>query len=173
MIKLYSNLTDYLNQQLVLEKENPDQTYLLELNYKIQVYSVYKNFFIGLFYLTHKKLEELYTIMHHVQEGLEEAKKYYTNNKLKQNNSTSLNRCSEQATNIKSLIEFVLAQTFVRMSEENKLKQSNVNMELDGNNKKGKLIFYNVIRFETTYKMSFMALRHLNQSKKCYKRRKL
>jgi len=141
MIKLYSNLVDYLNQQIILEKENPDQNYQQELNYKILVYTVHKNFFIGLFYLTHKKLEELYTIMSHALETLEDSKKFCSNNKL--NNSKSLKKCFESANSVESLIQLVLAQTFVLINESNRSKQAQLNsnaMNIDsGSGKKGKL----------------------------------
>ena len=143
MIKLYTNLTDYLNQQLILEKENPDQLCLLELNYKIKIYTVYKNFYIGLFYLTHKKFEELYTIMTYIQEELNQASNYLRDNKVSVSKSVTLQSCVDSVKDVVDLIVFVLAQTFVRMTEESKLKQqvlSGNSMDIDsGSGKKGKV----------------------------------
>lgn len=139
MIKIYSNLIDYINQLIVIEKENPDQAYFMELNYKSQLYTVYKNFYIGLFYLTHKKYDELYTIMNHCQENLNNALKYFKNNKLSYN-SKSMKKCEDLVKNIETLINFLLSQTFVRITED-KLKQtvlSSNQMDIDsGAAKKG------------------------------------
>lgn len=148
MIKIYSNLVDYLSQLEITEKENPDQTYLLETNYKGQIFSTFKNFFIGLFYLTHKKHDELHTIMHLVQENLKDAKSYYNSNKLAQNKSVSLAKCVENSVTLENLLFYTLSQNFVRINELSKLQASETapnkksnDMHIDsGLGKKGRIL---------------------------------
>ena len=77
MIKFCDNLSDYQNQLLNLEKENPDPSYVIDLNYRSKIYEIFKIYFVGLIYLSNKKYEETYTIQHHVMEKIKDALEFY------------------------------------------------------------------------------------------------
>ena len=62
IIKLFDNLLEYQGQLISLEKENPDQTYLIDLNYKEKVYNLFKVFYAGLFYVLNKKFLDSYIV---------------------------------------------------------------------------------------------------------------
>ena len=69
-MKLYDNLKEYQSQLINLEKNNPEQSYIIELNYREKIYTLSKAFYVGLFYVLNKKYHEAYTIMFYTIEKI-------------------------------------------------------------------------------------------------------
>ena len=135
IIKLFDNLLEYQGQLISLEKENPDQTYLIDLNYKEKVYNLFKVFYAGLFYVLNKKFLDSYTIMHYFQEKVKEATEFYELHNLV--NVSALQLLKESIDVYEKLCIFVINSSFVRMSKENE-KTTKMDVE-----KKDKKIKYN------------------------------
>lgn len=125
MIKLYDNLLEYQNQLINLEKENPDQTYLVDLNYKNKIFSVYKVFYVSLFYLLNKKYDDVYTIMHHTLESIKDINEFYEVHNL--DSIASLQKLKKEIEDLENLCRFIISKSFVRMHKEKqeKLKDAN------------------------------------------------
>ena len=135
IIKLFDNLLEYQGQLISLEKENPDQTYLIDLNYKEKVYNLFKVFYAGLFYVLNKTFLDSYTIMHYFQEKVKEATEFYELHNLV--NVSALQLLKESIDVYEKLCIFVINSSFVRMSKENE-KTTKMDVE-----KKDKKIKYN------------------------------
>ena len=138
IIKLYDNLLEYQGQLINLEKENPDQSYLIDLNYKDKIYSLFKVFFAGLFYILNKKFMDAYTIMHYFQEKVKEANEFFELHNL--TNVTSLKLLKESTGVYEHLCVFIINSAFVKMSKEN---EKNNRMQIDDKKKETKKIKYN------------------------------
>jgi ribosome biogenesis protein Nip4 len=119
MIKLYDNLLEYENQLINLEKENPDQSYLIDLNFRNKVYSVSKIFYVGLFYLLNKKYEDVYTIMHHILEKIKEINEFYENHNL--SSISFLRELRAFIENLENLVRFIISKSYVKMAQIRKL----------------------------------------------------
>ncbi len=117
VIKLYDNLLEYQNQLINLEKENQDGSAQIDLNFRSQIYSVFKFFFVGLFYLLNKKLFEAYTIMHHILEKVKEVSEFYERHNLSL--VIILKELYEQKfTNLENIVRFIISKCFVRISKD-------------------------------------------------------
>jgi hypothetical protein len=134
MIKLYDNLLEYENQLINLEKENPDQSYIIDLNFRNKVYSVSKIFYVGLFYLLNKKYEDVYTIMHHILEKIKEINEFFENHNL--SSISLLRELHSFIENLENLVRFIISKSYVKMAKdkfESTAKISNSNkMVVDG-----------------------------------------
>jgi hypothetical protein len=134
MIKLYDNLLEYENQLINLEKENPDQSYLIDLNFRNKVYSVSKIFYVGLFYLLNKKYEDVYTIMHHILEKIKEINEFYENHNL--SSISFLRELRAFIENLENLVRFIISKSYVKMAREKFESNAKVNtsnkMVVDG-----------------------------------------
>lgn len=126
VIKLYDNLLEYQNQLTNLEKENQDGSYLIDLNFRTQIYSIFKFFYVGMFYLLNKKFEEVYTIMHHILEKIREVTEFYENHKLL--SVQSLKELHESLKNFENLVRFTISKSFVKLSKE-KLESSSLSSD--------------------------------------------
>jgi hypothetical protein len=120
MIKFCDNLLDYQNQLINLEKENPDPSYIIDLNYRSKIYDIFKIYFVGLIYLSNKKYEETYTIQHHIIEKIKEASEFYEIHNL--SNVSSLNIKLE---NFEKFSKFLIAKSFVKITKEKLSLESN------------------------------------------------
>ena len=77
MMKLYDNLKEYQSQLINLEKDNPEQSYIIELNYREKIYTLSKIFYVGLAYVLNQKNHEAYTIMFYTIEKIKESNEFY------------------------------------------------------------------------------------------------
>lgn len=125
MIKLYDNLIEYGNQLISLEKENPDQSYLTDLNYRNKIYAVFKIFYVGLFYLINKKYEDVYTIMHHILEKIKDINEFYDIHNL--SNNSSLKALKSETENLESKSKYIISKSYVKMSKDKMNVQHNKN----------------------------------------------
>lgn len=116
MIKFCDNLLDYQNQLINMEKENPDPSYLIDLNYRSKIYDIFKIYFVGLIYLSNKKYEEAYTIQHHIIEKIKEAFEFYDIHNL--SNVSSLKSLNSKVGNFEKISKFIIAKSFVKMTKE-------------------------------------------------------
>lgn len=124
MIKLYDNLLEYQSQLISLEKENPDESYLLDLNFKSKIYSIYKIYYVSLFYLMNKKYEDVYTIMHHLLEKIRDANEAYMIQGL--NSISSLRAIESDFINFEKLIRFIISKSFVKNTREKNSQKTNL-----------------------------------------------
>lgn len=122
MIKFCDNLLDYQNQLINLEKENPDPSYIIDLNYRSKIYDIFKIYFVGLIYLSNKKYEETYTIQHHVIEKIKEALEYYEIHNL--SNVSTLKNLNKKLESFEKISKFLITKSFVKMTKE-KLSSNN------------------------------------------------
>ena len=122
MMKLYDNLKEYQSQLINLEKENPEQTYIVELNYREKIYNLSKIFYVGLFYVINKKYHEAYTIMFYTIEKIKEANDFFEQHHLE--NVSLLKELKNQTDNMEKLAIFVINTTFAKM-------QLNIDKEID------------------------------------------
>lgn len=116
MIKFCDNLLDYQNQLINLEKENPDPSYIIDLNYRTKIYDIFKIYFVGLIYLTNKKIEETYTIQHHILEKIKESVEFYEIHNLC--NVSTLKSLNAKIGHIEKVVKFIISKCFVKMSKD-------------------------------------------------------
>ena len=122
MMKLYDNLKEYQSQLINLEKDNPEQSYIIELNYREKVYTLSKIFYVGLFYVLNKKNHEAYTIMFYTIEKIKESNEFYEQHHL--SNVSQLKELKQQIDNLEKLAIFVINTSFAKM-QLNKDKDKN------------------------------------------------
>ncbi len=137
LIKLYDNLIDYQGQLLVVEKDNPDQTYIVELKFKDKVYLIYKIYYVGIFYLLNKKYEDVYTIMHYILDRLNEANEFYNSYSLK--SVSSLNTLNKELVSLSNSARFMISKCFFKINVDSEKRQTTNNMEVDSTAKKEKV----------------------------------
>ena len=113
MMRLYDNLKEYQSQLINLEKDNPEQSYIVELNYREKIYTLSKTFYVGLFYVLNKKYHEAYTIMFYTIEKVKEANEFYDQHHL--SNVSQLKELKNQIDNMEKLAIFVINTTFAKM----------------------------------------------------------
>ena len=113
MMKLYDNLKEYQSQLINLEKENPEQAYIVELNYREKIYELSKIFYVGLFYVINKKYSQAYTIMFYTIEKIKEANDFFEQHHLA--NISQLKELKKQTNNIEKLAIFVINTTFAKI----------------------------------------------------------
>ena len=113
MMKLYDNLKEYQSQLINLEKDNPEQSYIIELNYREKIYTLSKIFYVGLAYVLNKKNHEAYTIMFYTIEKIKEANEFYEQHHLE--NVSQLKELKSQIENMEKLAIFVINNAFVKM----------------------------------------------------------
>lgn len=117
MIKFCDNLLDYQTQLINMEKENPDPAYLIDLNFRTKIYEVFKLYFVTLIYLSNKKYEETYTMLHHLTEKLKDIEEYYDIHNL--NKVNSLNNLFERVESIEQISKFLMSKVFVKINSSN------------------------------------------------------
>ena len=137
MMKLYDNLKEYQSQLINLEKDNPEQSYIIELNYREKIYTLSKIFYVGLAYVLNKKNHEAYTIMFYTIEKIKEANEFYEQHHLE--NVSQLKELKSQIENMEKLAIFVINNTFVKMHLN---KQENIK-DKEKKENKDKKIKYN------------------------------
>jgi len=113
MMRLYDNLKEYQSQLINLEKDNPEQSYIVELNYREKIYTLSKTFYVGLFYVLNKKNHEAYTIMFYTIEKIKEANEFYDQHHLA--NVSQLKELKNQIDNMEKLAIFVINTAFAKM----------------------------------------------------------
>ena len=113
MMKLYDNLKEYQSQLINLEKDNPEQSYIIELNYREKIYTLSKIFYVGLSYVINKKNHEAYTIMFYTLEKIKESNEFYEQHHLE--NVSQLKELKNQTDNMEKLAFFVINTSFVKM----------------------------------------------------------
>ena len=113
MMKLYDNLKEYQSQLINLEKDNPEQSYIVELNYREKKYTLSKIFYVGLFYVLNKKNHEAYTIMFYTIEKIKESNDFYEQHHL--SNVSQLKELKNQIDNMEKLAIFVINICFAKM----------------------------------------------------------
>ncbi len=128
MIKFCDNLLEYQNHLINLEKENPDQNYIIDLNYRSKIYEMFKIYFVGLIYLSNKKFVEGYTIQHHVIKKIKESIEFYEIHNL--SNISSMRILFEKTEKYESISKFLIAKSFVKMQKE----KSNINFNTNNKN---------------------------------------
>ena len=140
IMKLYDNLIEYQSQLINLEKDNPEQSYIIELNYREKIYSLSKIFYVGLTYILNKKYLEAYTIMFYTQDKIKEANEFYEQHHL--DNVSQLKELKIKTDNLEKLALFVINTAFVKMQlnkkeiiKENKEKE-NKDKEKENKDKK-------------------------------------
>ena len=124
MMKLYDNLKEYQSQLINLEKDNPEQSYIIELNYREKIYTLSKIFYVGLAYVLNHKNLEAYTIMFYTIEKIKESNEFYEQHHLE--NVSQLKELKTQIENTEKLAIFVINTAFVKMQldkENNKDKK--------------------------------------------------
>lgn len=136
LIKLYDNIIDYQGQLLVVEKDNPDQTYIIELKFRDKVYLIYKIYYVGIFYLLNKKYEDVYTIMHYILDRLNEANEFYVSYSLK--TVSSLNTLNNELVTLSNSARFMISKCFFKINIQSDKNQNSNNMEIDSIPKKEK-----------------------------------
>ena len=146
MMKLYDNLKEYQSQLINLEKDNPEQSYIVELNYREKIYNLSKIFYVGLFYVLNKKNHEAYTIMFYTIEKIKEANDFYEQHHL--NNVSQLKELKRQTDNMEKLSIFVINNAFAKMqinkdkdkvkNKEEKKKEKKEDKEVKEKNKEDK-----------------------------------
>jgi signal recognition particle subunit SRP68 len=137
MMKLYDNLKEYQSQLINLEKDNPEQSYIIELNYREKIYTLSKIFYVGLAYVLNKKNHEAYTIMFYTIEKIKEANEFYEQHHLE--NVSQLKELKSQIENMEKLAIFVINTAFVKMHLN---KQENIK-DKEKKENKDKKIKYN------------------------------
>ena len=113
MMKLYDNLKEYQSQLINLEKDNPEQSYIIELNFREKVYTLSKIFYVGLAYILNQKYHEAYTIMFYTIEKIKESNEFYDQHHL--NNVSQLKELKSQVDNTEKLAVFIINTAFVKM----------------------------------------------------------
>ena len=155
IMKLYDNLIEYENQLINLEKENPDQKYLIDHNFKEKIYSLCKIYYVGLFYILNKKYNEAHTLMFHSIDKIKEVNEFFENHKL--NNVSSLKELKDNVNSIEKMCIFIINMTYSKIQQnknlndaklKNKNNKDKDSMEID-TNKKEKKIKYNPYLYDT------------------------
>ena len=137
MIKLYDNLKEYQSQLINLEKDNPEQSYIIELNYREKIYTLSKIFYIGLAYVLNQKYLEAYTIMFYTIEKIKESNEFYEQHHL--DNVSHLKEIKNKINNMEKLVIFIINSAFVKMQLNKEKKQENIQKEKkDKDNKENK-----------------------------------
>jgi len=131
IMKLYDNLIEYQKQLISNEKDNPDQSYLIDLNYREKIYQLSKIFFAGLFYVLNKKFLESYTIGFYIIDKIRESNEFYDQQNLK--DISNLKELKDMTDNYKKLSLFIINTSFAKMNQSKD----------DKNEKKEKKIKYN------------------------------
>lgn len=134
MIKFCDNLLDYQNQLINVEKENPDPSYVIDLNFRTKIYEILKIYFLSLIYLSNKKFEEAYTLQHHIIEKIKENSEYYEIHNL--SSVGSLKALYQKLESIQKIAKFIISKCFVKLSKE---KNMTKNQEGENLLKKNKL----------------------------------
>ena len=131
MMKLYDNLKEYQSQLINLEKDNPEQSYIIELNYREKIYTLSKIFYVGLAYVLNQKNHEAYTIMFYTIEKIKESNEFYEQHHLE--NVSQLKELKSHIVNMEKLAIFVINTAFVKMHmnkpENNKEKEKKENKD--------------------------------------------
>ncbi len=139
MMKLYDNLKEYQSQLINLEKDNPEQSYIIELNYREKIYSLSKIFYVGLAYVLNKKNHEAYTLMFYTIEKIKESNEFFSQHHL--DNVSQLKELKNQIDNMEKMAVFVINTAFAKMQLN---KESNkTNEKKESQDKKDKKIRYN------------------------------
>lgn len=134
MIKFCDNLIDYQNQLINLEKDNPDPAYLNDLNFRLKLFEDIKLYFVTLIYLSNRKFQETYTMLHHLMEKIKEIEEFYDIHSL--NKIKSLDSFFERIEKIQKISTFLLSKVFVKITKE----KSNLTDKNDNeNNKKNRI----------------------------------
>jgi hypothetical protein len=136
MIKFCDNLMEYHNQLINMEKENPDPAYIIDLNFRTKIYDIFKLYFVTLIYLSNRKYQETYTILHYLIEKLKEIEEFYDIHNL--NKVNSLNSLFERVENIEKISKFLLSKVFVKINKEKNNPTENKN-DTENNNKKNRM----------------------------------
>lgn len=144
IIKLYDNLIEYQTQLINLEKENPEQSYIIDLNYREKVYSMHKIYYAGLFYILNKKFQDAYTIMFYTLEKMKETKEYFSVNNL--SIVTSLNQLHEKTEALEKRCLFIINVCFTKLSFEKDKEKDKTKTQVDQKEKK---IKYNPYLYDT------------------------
>lgn len=145
IIKLYDNLIEYQTQLINLEKDNPEQLYIIDLNYREKVYSFNKIFYAGLFYILNKKFQDAYTIMFYTLEKLKELREYFSVNNLSL--VTSLNQLHDQSQALEKQCRFIINVCFTKLSlDKDKDKEKTSKAQVIQKEKK---IKYNPYLYDT------------------------
>ena len=131
IMKLYDNLIEYQKQLISNEKDNPDHSYLIDLNYREKIYQLSKIFFAGLFYVLNKKFLESYTIGFYIIDKIKESNEFYEQQNLK--DISNLKELKEITDNYKKLCLFIINTSFAKMNQSKE----------DKNEKKEKKIKFN------------------------------
>ena len=137
MMKLYDNLKEYQSQLINLEKDNPEQSYIIELNYREKIYTLSKIFYVGLFYVLNKKNHEAYTIMFYTIDKIKEANDFYEQHHL--SNVSQLKELKNQIDNMEKLAIFVINICFAKMQlnkDKDKKKEDKDKKKEDKDKKK-------------------------------------
>ena len=130
MMKLYDNLKEYQSQLINLEKDNPEQSYIIELNYREKIYTLTKIFYVGLAYVLNHKYHEAYTIMFYTIEKIKESNEFYIQHHL--DNVSQLKELKSKIDNTEKLAIFVINTAFVKMQldkEKNTVNKKKENKE--------------------------------------------
>ena len=150
MMKLYDNLKEYQSQLINLEKDNPEQSYIIELNYRERIYTLSKIFYVGLAYVLNQKYLEAYTIMFYTLEKIKESNEYYEQHHLE--NVSQLKELKSKIDNTEKLAIFIINTAFVKMQFNKEKKEEKAKKEKkekenkeekDKKEKKEKKIKYN------------------------------
>ena len=146
MMKLYDNLKEYQSQLINLEKDNPEQTYIIELNYREKIYTLSKIFYVGLAYVLNHKNLEAYTIMFYTIEKIKESNEFYEQHHLE--NVSQLKELKTQIENTERLAIFVINTAFVKMQlNKNKEKKEDKEKKDDKEKKEKKEIKEKKIKY--------------------------
>lgn len=116
IIKLYDDLLEYYNQLSDLEKDNPDNSYSLSLEFAQMVYLNSKLFYVGLFYALNKKYEDAYTIMNYLLEKIRDAEDFYNRKNL--SNVSSLQIIYKELLDIEHLGKIAITKNFCKLNKE-------------------------------------------------------
>ena len=146
MMKLYDNLKEYQSQLINLEKDNPEQSYIIELNYREKIYTLSKIFYVGLAYVLNHKNLEAYTIMFYTIEKIKESNEFYEQHHLE--NVSQLKELKTQIENTERLAIFVINTAFVKMQlNKNKEKKEDKEKKDDKEKKEKKEIKEKKIKY--------------------------
>ncbi|MCQ2816806.1 MAG: hypothetical protein MJ252_06025, partial [archaeon] len=126
IIKLYDNLLEYQKQLINLEKDNPDQSYQVDLNYKEKNYSTIKTYFAGLFYILNKKYFDCYTLMFYFLEKSKECSEFFELHNL--GAISHLKETHQILKDLEKFALFIVNQCFVKLERE---KEKNSKMEIE------------------------------------------
>lgn len=118
MIKLYDNLIQYFGQIKTNDREYLEDSAFNLLNFKELVAGAFKVFYTSTLYLSLKRYEEAYNLLHYFKKSFNEYSKQYELNKfsnLKLRDLDSLMNDFKQADEFSS---FIIQKLFVKMTFE-------------------------------------------------------